>query len=78
MLAERGQTGEAAEALRAAFTLDATLAEAAYNLGLLLRATDPDEARELLRRTAALRPDNPKYVKAAQPAVPAVPGRGAP
>ncbi|MYL85019.1 ammonia-forming cytochrome c nitrite reductase subunit c552 [Desulfovibrio aerotolerans] len=78
VLAQRGQAGEAAEALRAAFTLDATLAEAAYNLGLLLRATDPAEARELLRQAAALRPDNPKYAKAAQPLDPAVPGSGAP
>ena len=75
VLAEQGHTGEAAEALRAAFTLEPTLAEAAYNLGLLLLATDPDQARDALRQAAALRPDNPKYVKAAQQLAP---GAGAP
>ena len=75
VLAEGGQTGEAAGALRAAITLDPTLAEAAYNLGLLLLATDPGQARDALRQAAALRPDNPKYVKAAQQPAP---GAGAP
>jgi tetratricopeptide (TPR) repeat protein len=65
LLAERGDRRAAEAALRDALADDPTLAAAAYNLGVLLRSDHPAEARELFRRAARLRPDEPRYVHAA-------------
>ena len=47
--------------LRAAFKSDPQMAQAAYNLGVILSKDRLDEAVDLCRKAAELRPDQPKY-----------------
>ena len=46
---------------RAALQADPRMAEAAYNLGILLGKDRVDEAVQLCRKAYELRPENPKY-----------------
>ncbi|MCX7826523.1 MAG: tetratricopeptide repeat protein, partial [Verrucomicrobiae bacterium] len=61
LVAEKGDADEAERLLRQALKSDPTMAAAAYNLGVLVSRRRLDEAIELCRRAAALRPTEPKY-----------------
>ncbi|MBM3887558.1 MAG: tetratricopeptide repeat protein [Verrucomicrobia bacterium] len=61
LVAEKGDTDEAEKLLRQALKSDPTMAAAAYNLGVLVSRRRPDEAVELCRKAAALRPTEAKY-----------------
>jgi predicted Zn-dependent protease len=52
---------EAETAFRAAFKSDPQSAQAAYNLGILLSKSNPDEAIDWCRKATLLRPDESKY-----------------
>jgi tetratricopeptide (TPR) repeat protein len=61
LLGEVGKLAEASQAFRAALKSDPRNAVAAYNLAVLVARTNPEEAIELCRRAATLRPLEPKY-----------------
>ena len=62
-LAEQGKMVEAERHFRTALATDATLAQAAYNLGVLLnRAAVSEEGIGWCRKAADLQPQNPAYV----------------
>jgi Flp pilus assembly protein TadD len=62
-LAEQGKMDEAEQHFRAALAADATLAQAAYNLGVLLNRTSAtEEGVSWCRKAAELLPQNPAYV----------------
>jgi predicted Zn-dependent protease len=60
-MAERGATKAAERALRTAFEVDPTLAQAAYNLGVLLGANRVEEAVAWCRKAHELRPGDARY-----------------
>ncbi len=59
--AELGDAVAAESRLRAALQADPAMAEAAYNLGVLLATNRPTEALGFLRQAAAGDPQQPKY-----------------
>jgi len=61
VLAERMDVAGAQQHLRAALASNPDMAEAAYNLSLLLLESKPDEAVAWIRSASRLRPDNPRY-----------------
>jgi Flp pilus assembly protein TadD len=61
LMAELGRMPEAEAAFRTAFQTDPHSAQAAYNLGVMLMETRPDEAMEWCRKAAEAGPENPRY-----------------
>jgi tetratricopeptide (TPR) repeat protein len=61
LLAERGDVKEAEMFLRAALKTDPQLAQAAYNLSVILSSDRIEEAIEWCRKASELRPNEPKY-----------------
>ena len=61
VMAERKDTVAAEKHLRAALASNPAMAEAAYNLSLLLGEADLNEAVAWSRKASQLRPDNPRY-----------------
>jgi predicted Zn-dependent protease len=61
LVAEEGNLPEAEKLLRTALKADPEMAEAAYNLGILLSSEQPGEAIRYCRRAAKIRPQEPKY-----------------
>jgi len=61
LLAEMGKTKEAEQAFRAALKADPRLAQAAYNLGVLIASNRLDEAIGFCRTAFESNPLDPKY-----------------
>ena len=59
--AEQKDYGAAESHLREALESDPSMAEAAYNLGVLLANQDPKQGIAYCRKAFELRPENPKY-----------------